>query len=279
MTKRIKISCIVPAHNEEENIEKVLTQVSTYPFFAEIIVINDASTDSTHKIIKSFVKGKSRFRYKNLAVNKGKSNAIKLGVKIAKGDLIVMIDADLQTLKHEHIDILIAPVLNGSYSMTMLAAGSDDSGILGPISFFASRPLSGQRAFWKEDFKKIDLKGSERYGVERVLNNEYLRLGLKINTIHIDELSAPTQFQKNKDLIAGLKKYTSMTKEILTTGSIHQYISNAVEIEDSDLMKLYDIKRKTKFKKLAFTTIVIAGLGYSFYRFIRLNSKKIGRLD
>lgn len=279
MAKKIKVSCIIPAHNEQQNIEKVLKQVDSYPFFTEIIVINDASTDSTHEIIKSFVQSNSRFKYKNLRENKGKSNAIKMGVESAMGDLIVMVDADLQTLKHEHLDILITPILNGSYSMTMLAAGSDDSGILGPISFFASRPLSGQRAFWKKDFEKINLDGSERYGVERVLNNEYLRLGLKINTIHIDELNAPTQFEKNKNLLAGLKKYSSMTKEILTTGSLRQYISNAVEIEDNDLRKLYEIKRKTKFKKLAFTTIVIAGLGYSFYRFVRLNTKKIGKLD
>ena len=50
----VTISCIMPAYNEEKNIQRVLDVVSTYGRFSEVIVIDDGSDDRTAQIAKSF---------------------------------------------------------------------------------------------------------------------------------------------------------------------------------------------------------------------------------
>jgi cellulose synthase/poly-beta-1,6-N-acetylglucosamine synthase-like glycosyltransferase len=94
------ISVLVPAHNEEKVIGNTVDAIarSYYPRDKfEIIVINDSSTDRTGEVLKEKQK-----LYPNLKVleikpplgAKGKSNALNQGLKIAKGDYIVVYDAD-----------------------------------------------------------------------------------------------------------------------------------------------------------------------------------------
>ena len=47
-----KILFVIPAHNEEANIAKVLQDIKTNANYADIVVINDASTDSTQEIVE-----------------------------------------------------------------------------------------------------------------------------------------------------------------------------------------------------------------------------------
>jgi Glycosyltransferases, probably involved in cell wall biogenesis len=94
------ISVLVPAHNEEKVIGNTVDAIarSYYPRDKfEIIVINDSSNDRTGEVLKE----KQRL-YPNLKVleikpplgAKGKSNALNQGLKMAKGDYIVVYDAD-----------------------------------------------------------------------------------------------------------------------------------------------------------------------------------------
>lgn len=90
------ISIIVPAHNEEKTIERNLSSIvaSTYGR-KEIIVVNDGSTDATLDVIERF---QHRHQLKNLRVhtqkNAGKAHAINRGIEMAKGSLIMVLDAD-----------------------------------------------------------------------------------------------------------------------------------------------------------------------------------------
>jgi len=85
------VSIIIPAFNEEKVIEKTIKNVKklVYPRKKEIIVIDDGSTDKTYKIVKR-IKGIKIFRKKN----GGKANALNFGLKRARGEIVVCVDAD-----------------------------------------------------------------------------------------------------------------------------------------------------------------------------------------
>src|SRR5688572_24373343 len=92
----IKISVIIPARNEEDNIGKLLTSVEkqTYPaHLFEVIVVDDHSTDNTAVVVKSYSFAKL-IRLESHNINSYKKKAIETGIAAASGDLIVTTDAD-----------------------------------------------------------------------------------------------------------------------------------------------------------------------------------------
>lgn len=84
------VTFLIPAYNEEKNIENTINAIKNvdYPK-KEIIVINDGSTDNTLNIIKK-IRGIKILSKKN----SGKANSLNQGIKIAKGELIAVTDAD-----------------------------------------------------------------------------------------------------------------------------------------------------------------------------------------
>lgn len=97
-----KISVIVAARNEKENISECIRSlsVSDYPeSLLEIILVNDNSTDDTYDIMIEMTKEKSFFKVINSRKNpggnlKGKANAIDTAIELCTGSIIITTDAD-----------------------------------------------------------------------------------------------------------------------------------------------------------------------------------------
>lgn len=92
---------MIPAYNESEVIEQmheVLSQtcskLSRYQF--EFLFVNDGSSDNTIDLIKILAEKDERVQYVDLSRNFGKEIAMSAGFDYAKGDAVVIIDADLQ---------------------------------------------------------------------------------------------------------------------------------------------------------------------------------------
>ncbi|QZY56116.1 glycosyltransferase [Crassaminicella profunda] len=96
------VSILIPAHNEEKVIGRTLKAVLSldYPIEKiEIIVINDCSTDDTEKVLRKVVAENPNRKITiintdPLTGGKGKSNALNIGFKRSKGELLVVYDAD-----------------------------------------------------------------------------------------------------------------------------------------------------------------------------------------
>jgi glycosyltransferase involved in cell wall biosynthesis len=88
----MKISFLIPAYNEEKNIGKVLKELKGHFPGHEIIVIDDASTDNTFRIAVGIC-GDKVIRHNK---NRGPGAAIKTGILNARGDYVVLLDADGQ---------------------------------------------------------------------------------------------------------------------------------------------------------------------------------------
>jgi poly-beta-1,6-N-acetyl-D-glucosamine synthase len=134
-----KISVIIPARNEEENIGFLLTalQEQTYPKeLVEIIVINDYSEDGTVEIVNQYKEVKL-LQLKDDSINSYKKKAIETGIAAATGDVIVTTDADclpsenwLQTIaafKEEKQSVFIAApvVINCNSSIVQIFQALD----------------------------------------------------------------------------------------------------------------------------------------------------------
>ncbi len=92
--KKYSISVLVPAFNEENTIKDTIKAIfsSGYPI-KELIVLNDGSTDRTRKIVESLLKKYKKLKLVNKK-NSGKADSLNWGLKIAKGELISVVDAD-----------------------------------------------------------------------------------------------------------------------------------------------------------------------------------------
>ncbi|MFT8323491.1 MAG: glycosyltransferase family 2 protein [Bacillus sp. (in: firmicutes)] len=95
------ISILIPAYNEEDVLGQcyhrtanVINEIGDYTF--EILFVNDGSKDHTLSIIKSIRMIDDRISYVNLSRNFGKEIAMIAGLDYAKGDAVVLMDADLQ---------------------------------------------------------------------------------------------------------------------------------------------------------------------------------------
>ena len=104
-----KLTIIMPAFNEEETIETVVRKVMKYNDVHQFIVINDASTDQTSRILISLAEEFNCIEIINQQRNLGKTAALKEGFKKIKGDIVVIQDADLE-YDPEEIPSLIEPI-------------------------------------------------------------------------------------------------------------------------------------------------------------------------
>jgi glycosyltransferase involved in cell wall biosynthesis len=87
-----KISIIVPAYNEEENLAEVLEGLKATFHDCEIVVVDDGSLDGTYEIARSFFP-ETTLRHNK---NRGLGAAIKTGIRGASGDFVIIVDADGQ---------------------------------------------------------------------------------------------------------------------------------------------------------------------------------------
>lgn len=96
-----KVTVVIPARNEEENIGRCLRSLSAQHYPAELlelIVVNDHSTDGTARIVSDHPAGNLRLvnlsDYVSTPINSYKKKAIEVAVSLAGGELIITTDAD-----------------------------------------------------------------------------------------------------------------------------------------------------------------------------------------
>lgn len=95
------LTVIIPAYNEEETIKDAIRRcekfVKDHRDLAEIIVVDDGSVDETGKVCESYAKRSPYVRVIRHSKNLGYGAALRTGFRKARGNVIVVMDADLQS--------------------------------------------------------------------------------------------------------------------------------------------------------------------------------------
>ena len=198
------ISCIIPAYNEEERIKDVIEAVKNSKLVDEIIVVSDGSTDNTYEISKKCNIDKVIQLEKNI----GKGGAIMEGLKYAKGDIILLVDADLRGLTKENLENLIKPVLDGKADMT-----------IGSNIPFVMNKFSGLRClkrFLLEDQGLGDIENlkNSKFNIENELNERAKRGNLKVLYVKMNGIRNVHKIKKY-GLKEGLKRTIDMYFQLL----------------------------------------------------------------
>jgi dolichyl-phosphate beta-glucosyltransferase len=126
----LDLSVVIPAFNEERRLPKAIEQIGSYlnarPLQAEMIVVDDGSSDATPKLIESY-----RGKYPGLRLisngrNRGKGFSVRHGMLEARGQIALFTDADLST-PIEEADKLLAALRENGYDAAIGSRALDRS--------------------------------------------------------------------------------------------------------------------------------------------------------
>jgi glycosyltransferase involved in cell wall biosynthesis len=227
------LSVIIPAYNEEKNLEKNITEYARYlsecDFDYEIIIVNDGSTDKTKKISEMLAAKNNKIILIDNKINCGKGAAVRQGLLAGAGDYRLFIDADGAT-SIEHID-LIWPKFKEGFDIVIGSRNYRDikgaeqilkqpiwKRFLGTAGNYLIRALNltkiydtqcGFKAFSKKAAEKILPKTkTDRWAIDMEIIAIAQKLNYKIGII-------PVHWKDSGQSRVGIKGYFVTLKELL----------------------------------------------------------------
>lgn len=106
------LSVVVPAYNEERTLSLVIERLLALPCLLEILVVDDCSTDDTARVAMKYAAATPAVRLLRHERNWGKTAALKTGFAAARGEIVIIQDADLEYDPSE-IPAVIEPIVRG----------------------------------------------------------------------------------------------------------------------------------------------------------------------
>jgi SAM-dependent methyltransferase len=204
----LSCSVIVPCHNEADNIAECVRRVPAMGAWTEIIVVDDGSKDATRQRVLDIMRLDSRVRLVAFDQNQGKANAVRAGFQAARGDIIMILDADMAVMPEE-LPKFLKPLQDGTADFVngtrlvypMQGRAMKITNFLGNKAFCylasvimrqrVSDTLCGTKAMFKRDYDRMPLGGKERWGdFDLLLGAARLKLRLWEIPVHYQERRA-----------------------------------------------------------------------------------------
>jgi glycosyltransferase involved in cell wall biosynthesis len=107
----MKLTVLIPIYNEIQTLREIINRVQSQNSAGEILLVDDGSTDGSRELLKEY-EGKDPFRVVFHEKNQGKGAAVRTGLDIARGDIILIQDADLEYDPRDY-PCLLKPIEEG----------------------------------------------------------------------------------------------------------------------------------------------------------------------
>lgn len=221
------LSVIVPVYNEAKTIRQILEKINSVDIEKEIIVVDNCSTDGTQNILQDILKKKevNGIRVMYHSYNKGKGESVKEGIREARGEFVVIQDADLEYDPREYFNLMSALLENKADIVLGARFISGHSGIMlhklgnkfltGFLNFMFRSHLNDYATCYKmarrETFLALDLK-SKSFEIEVEIICKALKNHLRIIEVPISYY--PRSYAEGKKIrwLDGLQAIISILK-------------------------------------------------------------------
>jgi glycosyltransferase involved in cell wall biosynthesis len=190
----MKLSVLIPAYNEEATLEEVIRRVSEINLDKEIIVVDDCSTDRTPEILSSL--DAEELMVLTHRRNMGKGAAIRTALAAARGDVVVIQDADLE-YDPQDFHKLVAPFLEEEAEAVYGVRSLDEQTWLMRLgnrfltmvaNLFYGSDLQDMETCYKliprETMRSLDLR-SDGFDIEAEITAKILKRGHRIRQVPI----------------------------------------------------------------------------------------------
>jgi glycosyltransferase involved in cell wall biosynthesis len=107
------LSVVVPVYNEEETLDTIVNRLLALPQLLEIVIVDDCSSDRTPEILARLKAKHANIQTVRHEKNKGKTEALKTGFRLTRGEVVIVQDADLEYDPQE-IPHVIGPIISGA---------------------------------------------------------------------------------------------------------------------------------------------------------------------
>jgi glycosyltransferase involved in cell wall biosynthesis len=202
-----KVSAIIAAYNEQDTITGVIRAVEGHPLVDEIIVVDDGSSDATSARARE-----TSARVITLEHNAGKAGAMDAGVRAARNDAILFLDADILGLTNEIITLTVTPVLTGKCGM-FVAIRARRTYWMNRLLYFIP-VLGGERALTKDIWRLVPRIYRKGFQIEIALNYYTKKSGHKMAFGVMPGLSQVIK-EKKRGFWLGLAQRIKMCAEVL----------------------------------------------------------------
>jgi glycosyltransferase involved in cell wall biosynthesis len=212
------ISVVIPVFNERNTVAKVIERVASLQIEKQIILVDDGSTDGTQQILSSYI-GRKGFEVILHPHNQGKGAALKSGFQRARGEVVIVQDADLEYDPHDILRV-VAPILEGRsdvvYGSRYLANSVQDPSVIHRLGNWLLTQFSNwmtcnrltdmetcYKAIRRDILQSIDIE-QRRFGFEPEITAKLARRGHRIFEVPISYQSRSWKDGKKigfKDLI------------------------------------------------------------------------------
>lgn len=197
------VSVVIPARNEENNICKIIKFLKSREIVDQIIVVDNASTDNTYNLAKKMNVDVTKCN------NQGKGYAMEEGLKLVRNEVVLFVDADVDSYFENMIELLGNPIINNEVDFVKSTFEREKGGLVTqmtvkpmlnafyPNIYKFSEPISGMIASRKEIFESLEFE--KDYGVDIGILLDVISKGYRIKEVNIGKIENGSHINKTTD--------------------------------------------------------------------------------